>query len=108
LMKYLGRHPVPRLTVGGGIGKMTKLAQGARDLHSGRSQVDFQQLADVMGQPNLAQANTALEAYNLAGPDMAHWVVGAALRNCQSILKTDEIAVDCVVIDRAGFILAQI
>ena len=108
LMKYLGRHPVPRLTVGGGIGKMTKLAQGARDLHSDRSQVDFQQLADVMGQPNLAAANTALQAYSLSGTDMANWVVEAALRNCQSILKTNEIAVDCVVIDRAGLILAQI
>ena len=34
LMKYLLRNPVARLTIGGGIGKMTKLAQGARDLHS--------------------------------------------------------------------------
>ena len=107
LMKYLGRHPVPRLTVGGGIGKMTKLAQGKRDLHSGRSQVDFQHLADVMGQPNLATANTALEAYTLVGPDLAQWVVQKSLLNCQSILKTDEIAVDCVVIDRAGLILAR-
>tara|TARA_B110001450_G_C17614481_1_gene478674 strand:- start:937 stop:1389 length:453 start_codon:yes stop_codon:yes gene_type:complete len=107
LMKYLGRHPVPRLTVGGGIGKMTKLAQGKRDLHSGRSQVNFQHLADVMGQPNLAKANTALEAYTLVGPDLAQWVVQKSLLNCQSILKTDEIAVDCVVIDRAGLILAR-
>ncbi len=36
MAKYLRRHPVARLTVGGGLGKMTKLAQGAMDLHSGR------------------------------------------------------------------------
>jgi len=107
LMKYLRRHPVPRLTVGGGIGKMTKLAQGARDLHSGRTQVDFKKLADVMGQPNLAQANSALEAYSLAGSDMAQWVAKAALLNCQSILKANDIGVDCVVIDRSGLILAR-
>ena len=45
MLKYLREHPVPRLTVAGGFGKMIKLAQGALDLHSGRSQVDFSWLA---------------------------------------------------------------
>jgi len=107
LMKYLRRHPVARLTIGGGIGKMTKLAQGARDLHSARSQVDFTALAQVLDQPVLAKANTALEAYTLAGPDMAQWVAHSALANCQSILHGADITVDCVVIDRTGRILAQ-
>jgi len=107
LMKYLRRHPVSRLTIGGGIGKMTKLAQGARDLHSARSQVDFTALAQVLDQPGLAKANTALEAYALAGPDMAQWVAHSALANCQSILQSADITVDCVVIDRTGRILAQ-
>jgi cobalt-precorrin-5B (C1)-methyltransferase len=107
LMKYLRRHPVARLTIGGGIGKMTKLAQGARDLHSARSQVDFTALAQALDQPELAKANTALEAYELAGPDMAQWVANAALANCQLILRSADITVDCVVIDRSGRILAQ-
>jgi cobalt-precorrin-5B (C1)-methyltransferase len=107
LMKYLRRHPVARLTIGGGIGKMTKLAQGARDLHSARSQVDFTALAQVLDQPGLAKANTALEAYALAGPDMAQWVAHSALANCHSILQSADITVDCVVIDRTGRILAQ-
>ncbi len=47
LIKYLRRHPVERLTIGGGIGKITKLAQGAVDLHSARSQVDFDALAEM-------------------------------------------------------------
>ena len=107
LMKYLRRHPVAQLTIVGGIGKMTKLAQGARDLHSARSQVDFTALAQVLDQPGLAKANTALEAYALAGPDMAQWVAHSALANCHSILQSADIKVDCVVIDRTGRILAQ-
>ncbi len=62
MLKYLRKHPVARLTIGGGIGKMTKLAQGALDLHSGRSQVDFEALARMMGQPELAQSG-----YGVAG-----------------------------------------
>ena len=38
MLKYLARHPVEKVTIGGGLGKLTKLAQGAIDLHSGRSQ----------------------------------------------------------------------
>ena len=36
-LKYLRRHPVPRLTLAGGFAKLAKLGQGALDLHSGRS-----------------------------------------------------------------------
>ena len=59
LLKYLARHPVERVTIGGGIGKMTKLAQGALDLHSGRSQVDFDDWPSGRG-IELRHANTAL------------------------------------------------
>jgi len=69
--------------------------------------VDFTALAQVLDQPDLARANTALEAYALAGPEMAQWVARSALTNCQSMLQGADIAVDCVVIDRTGRILAQ-
>src|ERR687892_992622 len=39
-LKYLRRHPVPRLTLAGGFAKPAKLAAGHPDLHSGRSEVD--------------------------------------------------------------------
>src|SRR5262252_8277304 len=39
-LKYLRSHPVPRLTLAGGFAKLCKLADGAMDLHSGRSEVD--------------------------------------------------------------------
>ena len=47
VLKYLRRHPVPRLTIAGGFAKMSKLAAGHLDLHSGRSQVDTAFLAIV-------------------------------------------------------------
>src|SRR5712691_6148216 len=45
MLKYLRRHPVPRVTIAGGVGKMAKLAQGLLDLHSKRGAVDLVALA---------------------------------------------------------------
>ncbi len=106
MLKYLRRHPVPRVTVGGGIGKMTKLAQGAVDLHSGRSQVDLAALAVLADCPRVAGANTALEAYEIGGPPLAAAVAGAARARVQALLGAG-IVVDVVVIDRAGQVIAQ-
>ncbi len=107
LLKYLAKHPVGRITIGGGIGKMTKLAQGAVDLHSGRSQVDFEALAHDLKQPDLAQANTALAAYDMAGAPMAKMVAARGLERVQALLSDTDIVADIVVIDRAGHVLAQ-
>lgn len=106
-LKYLVRHPVPRITIGGGIGKMTKLAQGARDLHSKRTQVDFAALAAQFQQPALAQANTALEVYRTVGAPMADWVAAQALAQVQTMIGQAPIQADVVVIDRGGAVLAR-
>src|SRR6187551_2817193 len=71
MLKYLRSHPVPRVTIAGGVGKMTKLAQGLLDLHSKRGSVDLVTLAKlaerVGGSRDLAAyiltANTAVEAF---------------------------------------------
>lgn len=107
LVKYLRRHPVPRLTIGGGIGKLTKLAQGAVDLHSARSQVDFAALSAGLGRADLAACNTALEAYRRAGPPLANWIAVTAQRRLVSLLAEAPIAVDVVVIDREGAVIAR-
>ena len=39
LLKYVREHPVARVTIGGGFGKITKLAQGTMDLHSGAARL---------------------------------------------------------------------
>ncbi|WP_108384973.1 cobalt-precorrin-5B (C(1))-methyltransferase [Yoonia sediminilitoris] len=107
LLKYLRQHPVGRLTIGGGIGKMSKLAQGAADLHSGRSQVDFEMLAEWAGDTAIRDANTALEAYEIAGEPLATTVAERARGQVQKMLQGAEITVDTVVIDRAGRIIGR-
>ena len=107
MLKYLAKHPVPRVTVGGGIGKITKLAQGAVDLHSGRSQVDFAALAEMVKVPEVAAANTALEAYQIAGVPLVVTVATAALAQLNTRFGDAGIVYDVVIIDRAGQIIAQ-
>lgn len=110
LLKYLRRNPVACLTIGGGIGKISKLAQGAVDLHSARSQVNFSTLADMAhdagleGSARIKAANTALEAVTLQ-PGLAAIVAKAAQEVVEGYVKG--CAVDIVVIDRAGHILAR-
>lgn len=111
LLKYLAKHPVERITIGGGIGKMTKLAQGARDLHSKRSQVDFDQLSDWAaraGLPDVSAANTALEALEIAGDGLAKIVAERALSNVRQMVEGCGIDADVVVIDRQGALRARV
>lgn len=106
LLKYIAKNPVPRLTIGGGIGKIVKLAQGAVDLHSSRSQVDFDALnewTDI----DVSDANTALEAVERAGDALAIRVAQEAHKRVVKQLKGAETQVDIVVIDRAGRILGR-
>jgi len=64
MLKYLAKHPVARVTIAGGIGKLTKLAQGALDLHSGRSQVDVGFLQRLVPEAGIAwdDIDTAAQA----------------------------------------------
>ncbi|MEV4756938.1 cobalt-precorrin-5B (C(1))-methyltransferase [Micromonospora sp. NPDC049559] len=118
VLKYLRRHPVPRLTVAGGIGKLTKLAAGHLDLHSARSQVDFGQLADLVAGagagPALVEgvrgANTALDALRqcqAAGLPLGDLVAAGARDAAVEVLRGAPVAVDVVVIDRAGAIVGR-
>ena len=110
LLKYLRKHPVPHLTIGGGIGKLTKLAQGAVDLHSSRSQVDFSELnkiAQLAGLPDVSGANTALEAVEIAGNNLAQIIAEQAQEQALLQLKNSETSISIVVIDRAGNVLGQ-
>ena len=108
MIKYLRRHPVARVTIGGGIGKMAKLAQGAADLHSARSQVDLAGLADWADDPRVAEATTALGAYEIAGAPLAERIAAEARAQALAMFgDAPPEALDVVVIDRAGTVLAQ-
>ena len=107
MIKYLIKHPVSHLTIGGGIAKLAKLSQGARDLHSARSQVDFAALARLSGVPDVAKAETVLHSYTIAGQPLARAIAVQAKRELDVMLREAEIIVDVVVCDRAGMILAR-
>ncbi|RMF41188.1 MAG: cobalt-precorrin-5B (C(1))-methyltransferase [Alphaproteobacteria bacterium] len=106
VLKYLARHPVARLSIAGGIGKMAKLAQGALDLHSARSQVDMDALAGRAGRP-LTGAGTALEALELAGPRLADAVAEGARATAEAVLAGSGVAVEVLVVDRQGRIVGR-
>ena len=109
LLKYIRANPVPRVTIGGGFGKMVKLAQGAMDLHSGRSQVDFAWLAErspeVMRADVLA-ANTAQQVLEMVGPALATRIAIEALHHVNLVLKSSSVA-DVIIVDREGKIIAH-
>lgn len=107
LLKYLRKHPLPHVTIGGGIGKIIKLAQGAVDLHSGRSQVDFNKLAERFDERRLIEMNTALEAFEILGEKLSNGIAQDALERVQTLLSGTVEQVDIVIIDRAGKIIAR-
>jgi cobalt-precorrin-5B (C1)-methyltransferase len=118
MLKYLRRNPVARVTVAGGMGKMTKLGQGLLDLHSRRGEVDLNWLATMIvkagGAAELAQrvrgANTAKEAFELAddaGIDVGGQVAEAAWATAAKVLRSSDIALEAVIFDRTGQLLAR-
>jgi len=118
LLKYLRTHPVTRVTIGGGFAKMTKLAQGRLDLHSGRSSVDLAQLAQTAREVGageeiaalIVNANSALEALEIAqgaGVDLAAPIARAAWRTAARALDAAESELDVIIFDREGALLAR-
>ena len=108
LLKYLKRHPVERLTIAGGFAKLVKLAQGAMDLHSGRSSVDFEMLAGLLPEQRDAVlgANTANEVLALGGNALAAEVARLACAQAQAMVG-ESVRVDVLVVDRAGMIVGE-
>ncbi len=118
LLKYLRAHPVDKLTLAGGFAKFVKLAQGALDLHSGRSQVDFAALAAILskaGAPadlleKVPSANTAKEVLDLAsahGIDLGGIVAREAKAAVKAVLRQAPIDFEVLVIDRKGKIVGE-
>jgi cobalt-precorrin-5B (C1)-methyltransferase len=104
---------VPRVTVAGGVGKMTKLAQGLLDLHSRRGAVDLAVLARLAvgagGSPALAErilgANTAAEAFSQAqaeGVALGDAVARAAWETASAVVASKQVEVEIALFDRDG------
>ncbi|NBM20764.1 cobalt-precorrin-5B (C(1))-methyltransferase [Streptomyces sp. GC420] len=118
VLKYIRRHPVGRLTLCGGFAKLSKLAAGHMDLHSGRSQVDKGLLAELARRGGadgslaaaVAAANTGLEALRLCvsrGVPLGDLVAAAARDQAQAVLREAPVAVDVLCIDRAGAVVGR-
>ncbi|PIW30528.1 MAG: cobalt-precorrin-5B (C(1))-methyltransferase [Rhodospirillales bacterium CG15_BIG_FIL_POST_REV_8_21_14_020_66_15] len=114
LLKYLRRHPVPKLTLAGGFGKLAKLSQGHLDLHSARSSLDRAKLAALAADdPALADrikgANTGMEALTLAraaGLPLADRVAQGAREVALAALAGD-VEVEVLAFDRQGQLVGR-
>ncbi|GAC1420382.1 MAG: cobalt-precorrin-5B (C(1))-methyltransferase [Candidatus Velthaea sp.] len=113
MLKYVRRHPVAHLTVAGGFAKMSKLAQGLLDLHSGRGALDLSHLARLVAQGggssslevDVLRANTGLEALQLAQAaafPLAQHVANGARATALAVLDGAPVSVDVLVVDREG------
>ena len=116
MLKYMRKNPVPRLTIAGGFGKLVKMAQGAVDLHSARSQVDFEKLAQLavplgFHHADVANANTVLEIVQMADADQRHalasMIADQARNAALTYLKREDIVIEILVISRDGALLGQ-
>lgn len=117
VLKYLKKHPVPRLTIAGGFAKITKLAQGHMDLHSGRSSVDFswlaQKLTELAADKDLVEecksANTAmqvLKAAENADIPLANLIADLAREFATGVCGGD-VDVEVLIFDRSGKLAGQ-
>ena len=117
-LKYLRRHPIPRLTIGGGFAKLVKLAQGHLDLHSAKSRVDPVLLADMLNglgaDPALCaragEATSAAEILAAAGAEQAALCarVAARARTVALAALNGETAVEVAIVGRDGSFLARV
>jgi cobalt-precorrin-5B (C1)-methyltransferase len=118
MLKYVRAHPVPRVTIAGGVAKMTKLAQGLLDLHSKRGEVDLAALARLAERAGgsaalrarIIAANTAAEAFGHAqaeGIGLGDAVAQAAQAVAARVVEGKKIAIDTVLFDRDGKLVGR-
>jgi cobalt-precorrin-5B (C1)-methyltransferase len=111
MLKYLRKHPVARVTIAGGVAKMTKLAQGLTDLHSRRGEVDFETLAGFAAaagasenlRARITAANTAAQAFELARSEqvaLGDVVARAAQQTAAQVIAGRDIAIEIALFDR--------
>lgn len=117
MLKHLRAHPIARLSIAGGVAKITKLAQGRLDLHSKRGSADLTELARVavdagaaaeLG-PRIAAANTVAEAFDLArahGLDLGERIARQARQVALETLSGAAVDVEVLIYDREGALVA--
>lgn len=118
MLKYLRDHPVPKVTIAGGVAKMTKLAQGMLDVHSKRGLADLDALAKLASEAGagddlaarIAAANTVSQAFALAGENglaLGDRIAALAWKTAAKALRRPEVALEILVYDREGLLVGQ-
>ncbi len=112
VLKHLKKAPVEKLSICGGFGKITKLANGHLNLNSRESSIDFVQMAELARQQGADQqlqsailsANTSIEVLTLCekqGIDLARSVCEQALLKAKTIVPSS-VEVEVWAINRQG------
>lgn len=116
-LKYLRRHPIPKVTLAGGFAKISKLAAGHLNLHSKRSEVDLGGLVDMLAarEASAALVNEAREAR--AASRILQLAEGAGLPLASDVADRartvvleqvdGKVAVEMLIFDRAGKLVGQ-
>ncbi|MDI4658332.1 cobalt-precorrin-5B (C(1))-methyltransferase CbiD, partial [Xanthobacter autotrophicus] len=118
MLKYVRAHPVAKVTVAGGVAKMTKLGQGFLDLHSKRGRADMAALATLAvgagAPPDLAArigaAHMVAEAFQIAraaGFPLGDCVARAAWATAARALGRADVALEIAVFDRDGTLMGR-
>jgi cobalt-precorrin-5B (C1)-methyltransferase len=123
LLKYLRGRPIAKLTIAGGFAKIAKLAAGHMDLHSGRSQVDLDRLAEIMTELGAdaalagaaRTANTGNQVLGLArgaGLALGDRIAADARRVARGVLDDDAavevgVEVEVLIFDRDGALVGR-
>lgn len=122
LLKHLKKGQIDKLSLCGGFGKLTKMAQGALDLNSRKCSIDFDFLSTCVKQLLTAQgredsrilervrhANTSIEVLNIALAEkleLAALICNMAQQKAVAIVASN-IEVEVLAINRQGEIIAS-
>lgn len=118
VLKYLKKKPMPRLTIVGGVAKISKLAAGYLDLHSHRTKIQPAHLvklvacagADPDVQSQIGEVSTVAHAVSIAahaGIDLPDLICKAAHTEALAVLDGAPVEVEIIVIDRKGTIMGR-
>jgi cobalt-precorrin-5B (C1)-methyltransferase len=117
VLKHLKKKPVDRLSICGGFGKLTKLANGHMDLNSRASSIDFTQMAGLARElgaedalvKKIMNANTSMQVLELcraAGIDIADLICARA-RAAAAQVVPPRVDVEIWAIDRQGVFIGH-
>lgn len=118
MLKYIRDHPLPRVTVAGGVAKMTKLSQGLLDVHSARGMADLDALALVAESAGasaslaarIRTANTVAEAFSLAAWEdvpVGDAIAASAWNTAAAVTKGTGIQLELLVFNREGELMGK-